>query len=131
MRTVVLYFSRTGKTKYLAEAIATAIKSPAFDIATSDPIIVEDFDMIILGTPVEGAQPAKETMAFIENLPTTDAKRAILFCTHRLFKGSTFKLMSEALSKKGYNSILDVSKKGVKQDETDFSDVIEKIKKAL
>ena len=37
MRIVVLYFSRTGNTKFMAEAIANAIKAPAFDITSSEP----------------------------------------------------------------------------------------------
>jgi flavodoxin len=131
MRTCILYFSRTGNTKFMAEAIANAIKAPAFDIATSEPSVVEDYDMIILGTPVEGARPAKETTAFADRLPTTDAKKAILFCTYKLFKGKTFKTLSEALSSKGYNSVLEVSKRAVKKDKTDFSDILEEIKKAL
>ena len=125
-----MYFSKTGNTKFMAEAIANAIKAPAFDITTSEPSVVEDYDMIILGTPVEGARPAKETTAFIDRLPTTDGKKAILFCTYRLFKGGTFKTLSEALSSKGYNSVL-VSKRAVKINKTDFSDIIEEIRKAL
>jgi flavodoxin len=131
MRTCILYFSRTGNTRYMAEAIANAIKAPAFDIANSDPMVMEDYDMIILGTPVEGARPPVETVAFASHLPTTDAKKAILFCTYKLFKGKTFKTLSEALSSKGYNTVLDVSKRAVKIGKTDFSDVIEEIKKVL
>jgi len=115
----------------MAEAIANAIKAPAFDLATSDLTVVEDYDMIILGTPVEGARPAPETAAFVDRLSTTDAKKAILFCTYKLFKGNTFKTLSGALSGKGYNSVLEVSKRAVKIGTTDFSDSIEKIKKAL
>jgi len=126
-----LYFSRTGNTKLMAEAIANAIKAPAFDLAASEPSVVEDYDMIILGKPVEGASPAKETTAFIDRLPNVDGKKAILFCTYRIFKGKTFKAMSKALSSKGYNVSIDVCKKNVKPGQTDFSDVIEEIKKAL
>src|SRR3989304_3917221 len=120
MRTCVLYFSRTGNTKFMAEAIANAIKAPAFDLATSEPQVVEDYDMIILGTPVEGFKPAKETTAFIERLAKTDAKKVILFCTYKLYKGKTFKAISEALSSKGYNISIDVCKKNVKPGQTDF-----------
>jgi flavodoxin len=131
MRTVVLYFSRTGNTKFMAESIANAIMAPAFDINSSDPIVVEDYDMIILGTPVEGFRPTKESLAFVERLPTTDNKKAILFCTNKLWKGNTFKALSKALTDKGYNSVLDVSKRGVKIGKTDFSDAIKKVQKAL
>ncbi len=39
----------------MAEAIAEAIKAPVFAITSSPPSVVEDFDMVILGTPVEGS----------------------------------------------------------------------------
>jgi len=131
MRTCVLYFSRTGKTKLMAEAISDSIKAPAFDIASSEPSVVENFDVLILGTPVEGSRPPKETLAFIECLPKADGKKTILFCTYALWKGSTFKILAKELAKKGYDIILNVSKKGVKPNETDFSDVLDEINKAL
>ena len=116
----------------MAEAIAESTKAPAFDMTSSEPSIVEDFDMLIVGTPVEGFRPAKETMEIVERLPKTEGKKAILFCTHALWKGSTFKILEKELSRKGYDVILSVSKKGVKPDmPADFSDSINKIKKVL
>jgi flavodoxin len=131
MRICVLYFSRTGNTKLMAEAISDSIKAPAFDIASSEPSVVENFDVLILGTPVEGSRPPKETLAFIERLPKAEGKKTILFCTYALLKGSTFKILAKELANKGYDTILNVSKKGVKPNETDFSDVLDEIKKAL
>ena len=132
MKTCVLYFSRTGNTKRLAEAISDLAKAPIFDIASSEPSVVENYDMLILGTPVEGFRPAKETMEIVERLPKTEGKKAILFCTHALWKGSTFKVLEKELSRKGYDIILSVSKKGVKPDiPADFSDSINKIKQVL
>jgi flavodoxin len=115
----------------MAEAISSAINAPSFDTASADPAVVENYDLIILGTPVEGFRPAKETLAFIERLPSTSGKKAILFCTYKVFKGSTFRTMSKALAAKGYKSDLAVSEKKVIIGETDFSDEIEKIKKAI
>ena len=132
MKTCVVYFSRTGNTKRMAEAIAEATQAPAFAITSSQPSIVEDFDLLIIGTPVEGFRPAKETTEFVQHLAKTEAKKAILFCTHALWKGSTFKILEKKLSSKGYNVILSVSKKGMKPDQpADFSDSINKIQKAL
>jgi flavodoxin len=131
MKICVLYFSRTGNTKRMAEAIAEATKAQTFDIASSEPSVAENYDLLILGTPVEGARPAMETVAFVERLPKTEGKKAILFCTHRLWKGSTFKILEKKLSSKGYEVILSVSKKGMKPDQpADFSDSLDKIKKA-
>lgn len=116
----------------MAEAIAETIKAPVFAIKSSEPSVVEDFDLLILGTPVEGFRPAKETMDFVKRLPKTKRKKAILFCTHALWKGSTFKILEKELASKGYAVILSVSKKGIKPKQpADFADSINKIKQVL
>jgi flavodoxin len=116
----------------MAEAISEATKAPVFAMTSSEPSAVEGFDLLIVGTPVEGSRPAKEALAFVERLPKAEGKKAILFCTYALWKGSTFKILEKELSSKGYDTILSVSKKGVKPDKpADFSDSINKIKKVL
>jgi flavodoxin len=132
MRTCVLYFSRTGNTKRMAEAISDSTKAPAFDIASSEPSVVENYDLLILGTPVEGSRPPKEILAFIERLPKAEGKKTILFCTYALWKGRTFKILEKKLASKGYDTILSVSKKGVKPNKpADFSECIDEIRKVL
>ncbi len=132
MKPCILYFSRTGNTKRMAEAIAEATKAPVFAIASSEPSVVEGFDMLILGTPVEGFRPAKVTTDFVKRLPKAEGKKAILFCTYVLWKGSTFKILEKELSSKGYDVILSVSKKGIKPKQpADFSDCVNKIQEAL
>jgi flavodoxin len=134
MKPCVLYFSRTGNTKRFAEAIANQTQASIFDIATSEPSIVEAYDTIILGTPVEGASPAKETKAFVERLPQTEGKKAIVFCTYRLFGNErTMKNIEKTLAEKGYQSILRVSKKmkGKPGEPADYSDALSEIKKVL
>ena len=115
----------------MAEAISEAIRAPIFDIGSSDPVVVKDYDVLILGTPVEGFRPAKETRAFAKDLPPTDGKKAILFCTYALWKGFTFRSLSAQLGKKGYECILRVSKKKVVPGQTDFSDVAGEVKQVL
>ena len=53
-------------------------------------------------------------MAFVERLPKAEDKKTILFCTYALWKGSTFKVLEKELANKGYDTILSVSKKGMK-----------------
>ena len=132
MKPCVVYFSRTGNTKRMAEAISEATKAPVFAMTSSEPSVVEDFDLLIVGTPVEGFSPAKETTAFVERLPKTEGKKAIVFCTCALWEGRTFKILEKELSIKGYDPALSVSKKGVKQDQpADFTDCINKIKQTI
>jgi flavodoxin len=132
MKSCVLYFSQTGNTKKFAEVIAASLKIPAvYDITTTDPTVVNDFDVIILGTPVHGFSPSVQALAFVERLPDGDGKRAILFCTHRLWKGRTFGKLKKELKNKGYSTLLCVSVKGKEFAEEDFSDAIDKIKEEL
>jgi len=116
----------------MAEAISEATKAPAFDMSSADPLVVEDFDLLIAGTPVEGFRPAKETMAFVERLPKTEGKKAILFCSYALWKGRTFGVLKKELTRKGYETIINVSKKGIKPDQpAEFLENISKIQKKL
>ncbi len=133
MNPCVVYFSRTGNTKRLANAIAEATKAPIYDLASTQPSAFENCDFLILGTPVEGASPAKETVAYIESMPQSQGKKVILFCTYRAFGNErTMKNMEKRLEGKGYQIVSKVSKKGIKPEkESDFSEVITEVRKAL
>lgn len=133
MNSVVVYFSRTGNTKKLAQAIAETAKAPIFEISQADATKIGSFDLLIFGTPVEGASPTKEAMAYIANLPSTTGKKAILFTTYKIFGNErTMKAIEKELDAKGYETILKVSKKGMKpEEETDFSKVLLEVKKVL
>jgi flavodoxin len=133
MNSIVVYFSRTGNTKRLAEAIAETAKAPAFDITQADSEKLAACDVMIFGCPVEGAGPAKEAAAYIASLPTVSGKKAILFTTYRVFGNErSMKAIEKLLSAKGYETVLKVSKKGMKPGEdADFSKVLSEVKQAL
>ena len=133
MKSCVIYFSRTGNTKRLAQAIADMAKAPIYESSATDPAANENFDLLILGTPVEGSRPTKEIMTYISNMPTAQDKKVILFTTYRLFGNErTMNAMEKELAAKGYKTILKVSKKGMKPEkEADFSKVLAEIQKVL
>ncbi len=133
MKPAVVYFSRTGNTKRLAQAIAGELKAPIFAMSETMPAALVDFDLLAIGTPVEGSSPAKEASAFIENIPKAEGKKAIIFCTNRIFgSGRTMNKVAEMLEGKGYETILKVSKKGMQADKkADFSDILAEVKKTL
>ncbi|MCW4025054.1 MAG: hypothetical protein NWF01_08475 [Candidatus Bathyarchaeota archaeon] len=133
MNNCIVYFSRTGNTKRLAQAIASTVEAPIYDLTSSQPDIIKTCDTLFLGTPVEGASPTKEILAFIGNLPQVESKKVILFCTFKLFGNKrTMNAMEKQLTPKGYHVVLKVSKKGLKPEvEADFSDVLSEIKKFL
>ena len=106
----MVYFSRTGNTQRLAQAISDATDSPLMNLDGTLPSTIETFDPLILGTPVEGASPAKETAAFLEGVNRKESGKAILFCTFRLFGNKrTLNAMEKELKKKGYEVVLKIS----------------------
>ena len=131
MKACVLYFSLTGNTKKFAESISESLNIPVFDLATSKPSIVEDYDVLILGTPVHGLSPAKPVSSFIEKLPKANDKKTIIFSTYAIRKGKANKKLENDLTNMGYRTILSLSKRGFKLGEQDFAESIEQINAVL
>lgn len=131
MNAAVVYFSRTGNTKKLAEEIAEAINAPIFDVAVTEPSKVAEFDLLVFGTPVEGASPTKEAQAFLSSMNEVSGKKAIVFNTCRLFGNSrTNKALEKALKAKGYEIVLAVSKKVKPNQLPDYTDKVNTVKEA-
>ena len=132
MKACVLYISRTGNTKRLAEAISELLEAPVFNIADApEPSVAQDFDLLVIGTPVMGLRPTPEVRSFVKRLPEAMGKNTILFCTYAMRKGGTLKILEKELAKKGYINLLSISKRGLKLGKADFTEVLEEIKKAV
>ncbi len=131
MNAAVVYFSRTGNTKKLAEEIAQAINAPIFDVAATEPSKVAEFDLLVFGTPVEGASPTKEARTFLDSMSEVSGKKAIVFNTCRLFGNSrTNKALEKALKAKGYETVLAASKKVKANQVPDYTDTVNQVKEA-
>jgi len=131
MNACILYYSRTGNTRRFAEAISKTMGAPIFNIEESNAVDFKDYDLLLIGTPVTGFSAAPQVIAFVKKLPEAQNKRAILFCTFAVSKGQTFTILEKELAPKGYNTILCVSKRGVKPKEFDFNDAIEAISRKI
>jgi len=131
MNFCILYYSLSGNTRRFAEAISDSLQIPVFDLITSKHSIVEEFDILILGTPVHGFSPARPVLSFVEKLPEGNGKKAVIFCTYALRKGDALEKLEKKLANKDYDVILRVSKRGLKLDKQDFSDAIHEIAKVL
>jgi flavodoxin len=132
MKPIVFYISRTGNTKRLSEAITDLLKAPLYNLASAnEPSLADDFDLLVIGTPVRGLKPASEVYSFVRRLPEGKGKKTILFCTYAIRQGGTLTILEKELKEKGYVNLLNVSKRGLKPDKTDFADVLDKIKQAI
>jgi hypothetical protein len=58
---------------------------------TSGVFLNDKIDLLIFGAPVNGFRPAKEVLPLIVSLQQGAGKKAIVFCTYTIMKGSTLK----------------------------------------
>lgn len=110
------------------------LQIPVYDITSIDPPIVNNYDVAILGTPVNGFRPATETLEFISRLPESKEKPIVLFCSYALWTGRTFTKLESELKRKGFQPILRVKKKMKRARQwvsQDFAEAIVKIRRAI
>jgi flavodoxin len=88
MKALVAYYSETGNTEKLAQAIFDGIED---DQAEKEirPIKeienVEDYDLIFCGFPVKSHSVPEPAASFIKNIP--EGKHIALFATHGSYRG--------------------------------------------
>lgn len=97
MKAQVIYFSKTGNTKKLAEAIASEIGVKAVDVKSLEKL---EKTIIFMGSGSYGKKPGKEMMDFMEK---NDFKgfKAALFGTSGSGKGDEVAIMEKTLLAKG------------------------------
>lgn len=92
-KTLVTYYSKTGNTKKIAEAIYEQLKGEK-EIKPLDEVQgLEDYSLIFIGFPVYSHSVPYKVEIFLKKIP--DGKKIALFSTHGSFTGS--RLSREAL----------------------------------
>ena len=80
MRVLVTYFSQTGNTEKVAEAIFNGIEGEKEIRPMSEVESLDGYDLAFVGFPMHGGQPAGEAKAFLEQ--NSNGRRLALFTTH-------------------------------------------------
>jgi flavodoxin len=80
MKTLVAYFSQTGKTKMVAEAIYETIEGDKDLKELSEVDSLEGYDLSFIGFPIIAFGPAKDGKEFLEEKAA--GKKVALFITH-------------------------------------------------
>ena len=96
MKVEVRYYTRSGNTKKLAEAIAKAVGAEA---KTVEEPLREDIDILFLGSSVYAYRVDDSIKRFISNIDVTVGK-VVNFSTAALIK-STYKQVGKLLAEKG------------------------------
>ncbi len=90
MKVAVRYFSKSGNTKRIAEAIAGGAETSAVSI-TDEPTLSGYADILLLGGAPYANVMAPELRRYAENLPPEKVGKVVLFTTsnwsHRTVKG--------------------------------------------
>ncbi len=80
MKTLVAYFSQTGKTESIAQAIFAEIEGDKEMKKLEEVTNLGDYDLAFIGFPVHSAGPAKPAKVWLEN--NAAGNKLALFITH-------------------------------------------------
>ncbi|ONI42090.1 hypothetical protein AN396_00540 [Candidatus Epulonipiscium fishelsonii] len=97
MKAKVVYFTKSGHTKQIADAIGEELKCPVTNI---DVPVTEAVDILFLGASVYKFGIDKQVLDFIDNLEPTLIGSVVLFETSALADNGYHK-MSKKLTAKG------------------------------
>ena len=70
LKALVVYDSWSGNTASVAQVIADEIKCPAIPIDDVGTYVLEDYDLIVVGSPVHGGRPTGKISKFLSELET-------------------------------------------------------------
>lgn len=104
MKFLVVYFSRGGKTKKVAEAIAQELECTAIDVKKGTPD-VSGVDLLVVGSGNYGGKPHDTIQKFIDNLQPNGNSKAAVFATSGGPEPKCIPIMEDALERKGYTVI--------------------------
>ncbi len=86
MKVLVSYYSDTGNTKKVAEAIYDAIKESGKEISLmTEASNLSEFDLIFCGFPVHSMGLPGKAETFVKDLP--EGKKVAFFATHGSLRG--------------------------------------------
>lgn len=85
MKTLVAYFSQTGKTKLVAEAIYESIEGEKELKQLGEVESLEGYDLAFIGFPIIAFGPAREGKEFLEQKAA--GRKVALFVTHAAPEG--------------------------------------------
>lgn len=106
MKSLVIYFSQSGSTKKIAEAIYSGVaqhseQSDLCKLKEVDPGEVVNYDLIGLGSPVWHQREPANVTRFLKALPILEGKYGFSFCTHGVLVGGYIARMVSSLKEKG------------------------------
>lgn len=106
----IVYFSQTGSTKKVAEAVASGLRMSGvnvdlFDISKDPPLDFSRYDRFGIGLPVFYYRPPFNVTAYLNKISGVNNKPAFILMLHGTYYGTTAAQVSKLLIRKGALSI--------------------------
>jgi flavodoxin len=101
---LVVYFSKGGKTKKVAESIAQELQCQTINIMESTPDL-SDLDLLVVGSGTYGGKPDKKLQEFLEGLKPVTSGKCAIFTTSGGPNPKSLAFMKEILEAKGYELV--------------------------
>ena len=116
MNIEVRYYSRSGNTKLLAEAISKALNVPAISVDADNSAINENVDVLFIGGALYAYGLDKNLKKYLEELDGSKIGKAVVFSTSWLSKHSV-DLIKNSLKKKGIKveEVAEITSKNAKR----------------
>jgi Fe-S-cluster-containing hydrogenase component 2 len=110
MKGMVVYYSATGSTKKIAQAIQRGMQGvlEGCDIASikkTNPGKMDQYDLIAVGAPIWYFRAPANLMLFIHNMPQLEGKLGFAFCSHGSAPVGFMRAVVPALKRKGLTVI--------------------------
>ena len=118
---LILYFSGVGATKHVAQKIQTQLSHDfqvdLHSVEDSSIKAPNNYDALVIGTPVFHASPAVTLIKYFENIPKqTNQIPAFIFNTKGLWAGNTNRILAKTLQQKNINAVLEKTYKSPASD---------------
>jgi flavodoxin I len=104
MESIVVYFSRGGKTRKVAEAVAQELGCKSVDINKETPDL-SGVDMLLVGSGNYVGKTDKKLLTFLDNLQPSSDKNAAVFATAGGPDPKVISVLQGALEVKGYKVV--------------------------
>lgn len=100
MKNAVRYYSRSGNTRTVAEAIARAIGTDAVSVDSASASLQEPVDVLFIGGALYAYGIDKHLKAYLGSLKKDQVKKAVVFSTSWISKHA-IDLIKDELNRKG------------------------------
>jgi len=74
MKTLVIFDSIFGNTKIIAETVANELGASAIQVPSDIDSALEDVDLLIVGSPINGWRPSEKMLEFLGKLQSGQLK---------------------------------------------------------